>query len=186
MKSIIYLSDYGDRPCRPVLVNHDPGFPAYEHYMHHDLRYTGKYYLLRYVCTVSESMGIHEKINLRAEHIARTASIRIYHGRACPSHWKDKRNVGRDYQWYCTPQRIARSRFRNCKRNRDRGISSWNLHGYACIDWSFGLTRPHDRLTTAERHAIHQRLIEASTSREKLTPWSLNDATEKTAARSVA
>jgi hypothetical protein len=93
MKSIVYLSFMWDLPYKPILVDHDPRFPAYEHYKHHDPRYTGRLYSWKYVFTIGTGMGIHEKINLRAEHISRTNIIRCYHGRAVPPDWKDKRKV---------------------------------------------------------------------------------------------
>jgi hypothetical protein len=183
MKSIMYLSHWMADHLKPVLVKHDPRFPAYEHYKHEDTRYTGSLYSWKYVFTVQSGMGIHEKINLRAEHISRTNIIRCYHGSPIPPDWEDRRKIGRDYQWHVSPERIARARFRHWKRMRKtRRKCTWNHCGYACIDWSFGLGAygwKHD-LNRAEKGAIMSRLELASTSRAPLPPWSLISAMEKT------
>lgn len=179
MKSIIYLSFMWDLPCKPIVVEHDPRFPAYEHYKYHDSRYTGRLYSWKYVCTIESGMGIHEKINRRAEHISRTASVRYYHGRVPHPDWTDKRPVGRDYQWFTTPQRIAKSRFRHWKRmEKTRRGSTW-ARGYCCIDFSFGLTgRGALSLNSWERRVLLDRLELAASSRSPLPPWSLNSAVD--------
>lgn len=171
MKSIIYFSDHGDRPCIPVLVEHHPDYSAYETYKRHDPRYTGKHYYLGYVCTIRPDASIHEKIRARAEWISRTASIRLFKGHACPPDWKDKRRVGRDYQWYQSEKRIARSRFRNAKNLRRKGM----IPHYACTDISFGLTLRPDAYTYREKCHIAARLELAASSRAPLPPWRLSD-----------
>lgn len=176
MKSIIYLSDYGDRPCRPVMVDHDPRFSALEHFKHHDPRYTGSHYHLRYVCTVESRWTIHEKINGRAMHIGKTAWNWGHHN-ATPPGW-GRRRQGPDYQWYSTPERIARSRFRHAKRacRTGRKIPAYHF-GYALIDFSFGL-RTRDTLfslTPRELRHLQARLELAATSRAPLPCWRLSD-----------
>jgi hypothetical protein len=164
MKSIIYLSDYGDRPCTAIAVTHPPELPAYEQYRHHDPRYTGKYYSRKYVCTIPSDMGIHQKINRRAQDISRTAGIfETRRGNTC---------VGRDYQWYPSPERIARSRFRKAKRDRRTGRTN-----HCPVDFYFGLGLGRDlfHLTPQERSHIAARLVIAATSRAPLTPWRLCD-----------
>ncbi len=170
MKSIIYLSDYGDRPCRPVAVEHDPRFPPFEHFKHHDPRCTGTCYQLKYCCTITPDMGIHQKINCRAEHIGKTA-WNYGHHRATPPGW-GRRKQGPDYQWYLTPERIARSRFRKARRLRKQ--NRWH-QAYCAIDFSFGLFPASDgmRLDSAERRHLHARLKLSATSRAPLPPWSL-------------
>lgn len=170
MKSIIYLSDLGDRPCRPALVEHDASLPAYEHYIHHDPSYTGRNYQLSYVCTINSNMGIHEKINRRADCIGRTAWSYGHHVQTPPG-W-GRRKQGPDYQWYDKPERIARSRFR--KARRLRRIHQWH-HAYCAIDFSFGLYPSGEgmNLNSSERRHLQARLELAATSRSPLPPWSL-------------
>lgn len=179
MKSIVYLSYDGDRPYKPVLVDHDPRLPAYEHYKHHDSRYIGSLYSWRYKGTIESGMGIHEKINRRADFIGCTAWF-IGHHRVLPP-GQYGRKWGRDYQWHVTPQRIARSRFRKAKRD-DRTGRKWGYgaRGYATIDFSFGLYFGcGQNLNDTEREVIHQRLALASTSRAPLPSWSLNSAVDE-------
>lgn len=176
MKSIIYLSFMWDiTPYKPVLVEHDPAIPAYEHYKHHDPRYTGKYYTWKYVGTIESGMSIHEKINRRADFIGHTA-WHVWHHHVLPP-GQYGRKWGRDYQWYVTPQRIARSRFRKMKRIQ-KTQRRWL--GYSCIDFSFGLYFGcGQNLNSWEREVIHQRLALASTSRAPLPSWSLNSAVDE-------
>jgi hypothetical protein len=184
MKSIVYLSYYNYRPCTAISVTHPPEFNGYEQYKHHDPRYTGRYYSLRYVCTIPADLGIHEKINRRAEHIGRTASVQISHGHVCPPDWDDKRRIGRDYVWHHSENRIARSRFRKAKRVRATA-RHWQgklplgsfCNGYACIDIAFGL-RPSGgflNYTDTEQQAIAARLELAATRRAPLPAWQISD-----------
>lgn len=75
MKSIIYLSLDGDRPCKPVLVEHPADLPAFE-ILNRDPRFCNRlglhYFGWRYAGTIMPSMSIHEKINHRAEFISHT------------------------------------------------------------------------------------------------------------------
>jgi hypothetical protein len=182
MKSIVYLSN-GERRNIPRFVAHDPALPAFEIYKRTDRWLSYRESGLRYCGTIESGMGVHEKINRRADFIANTA-WHVWHHHATPPgtfrHW------GRDYQWYVTPQRTARSRFRHAKRQRRKGTFNW-CQGYSPMDLAFGLVndRPFD-LTDAERHHLLARLDLAATSRAPLPPWCLSDCWQRQPATAAA
>jgi hypothetical protein len=181
MKSIVYITN-GARPYRPVLVDHDPRFPAFEIFRN-DPRWCGRlglhYFGWRYKGTIMGSMSIHEKINHRAEFISET-TWHIWHRKPLPP-GQYGRKWGRDYQWYVTPERIARSRFRKAKRDDRTGRKhGYGARGYATMDFSFGLhSGCGNNFNSWEREVMHQRLTLASTSRAPLPPWSLNSAVDE-------
>jgi hypothetical protein len=112
MKSIIYLSDHGDRPCRAFVIEHEPGHLAFDAFKR-DHRWTSpRLAHLSYTCTIGSSLTIHEKINHRAEYISRTAS---HHGVTHRREWGGP-PWGRDYRFPTTEQRVARSRIRKSRR----------------------------------------------------------------------
>jgi hypothetical protein len=183
MKSIVYLSHPFRDELLPVAVEHGDTYSPYE-ILKNQERFIGSrglhYYGWRYVFSIPGNMDIHARIHARATYISRTADIRILHGRVAPPDWTDKRPVGRDYQWYVTQERIARSRFRHWKRmEKTRRGSTWNWCGYACIDWSFGLHKFNDNLNHLEREALRQRLHLAATCRRPLPSWSINTAVDR-------
>jgi len=153
MKSIVYLTDRGERRNIPRFVEHDPRFPAFEIYQRSARWLSNAEAHLRYCICIESGMRPHEKINRRAEYIARTS------------------NAGRSSEpdIYTTAFRTAKARYRNARRSRRP------CHGYACIDIAFGLIANGDcfNFTPTERRHIQARLELAATSRAPLPPWRL-------------
>lgn len=170
MKSIVYLTDRGDRRNIPRFVEHDPCFPAFEIYKRTARWLSNAEAHLRYCICIETGWGghgVHQKINRRAEYIGRT-SLTGHAGQA---------------DIYTSDSRTAKARYRNARRRQRRDP------GYACIDIAFGIIANGDyfNFTETEHCHIRERQALAATSRAPLPPWRLCDcwpenATQPTAA----
>lgn len=127
---------------------------------------------LRKLLEIKSGLSIHEKINLRAPYLGRfpiTDLIEI--------------SVLTD-NLYSNKTSIARSRFRNARRNSRKTKGLWRyMKGYSCIDFSFGLYTfdTSTNLSNREKQHLKERLNLAATSRATLPPWSLSDCWKKAA-----
>lgn len=176
MKSIIYLSN-GERRNIPRLIEHEDWHCPGDAFRRTDQWLRADSYIGRsYIGHIRGDLSIHQRINKRAELISQTA-WHIWHSKVLPP-GQYGRKWGRDYQWYVTPERIARSRFRKVKRFIRTGRKpTYGAYGYAPIDFSFGLSDIHSRRNLTERECqhLHARLLLAATSRAPLPPWHLSD-----------
>lgn len=160
MKSIAYhtsILGFKFTRYRPTLIEHlaDSNIPDDWQDKHlHDTH-------LRWLGCARADLTIHERINHRAELLHNIAST----GR------RETPSFSMYCHYYSSPERIARSRFRNGKKKRKHSA------GYAIIDWSYGLDHCSHLDSTQFQH-LKNRLHLAATSRAPLPPWSMNDCLE--------
>ena len=177
MKSMVYITNGG--PIYARVIEHEDWHCPRDAYGRTDRAiHDDHIHQLHVVGIIRPDMTVHQKINRRAEFISQTA-WHVWHRQVLPP-GQYGRNWGRDYQWFTTPERIAKSRFRNAKHLRRRGI---HPHGYSCIDFSFGLIGRSSlfSLTDTEQRHIHHRLELAASSRAPLPTWHLSDCWKKAA-----